>query len=474
MTKITKIVFLLLCCSYEIKPLWGIDYRFSQDMTLTTTIHLASGDTVTIDPGVTLSQAAGSFTGRYDSLFAVIGVNDVQFIFGAGSKIVGIKDIALTHPASYPKSEWRHIIEIANASNISITGNGARLEKAGGDAIFIGSARHGPSRNISITDLDPCDWYRNAVSITSADGVTLSGLHCTGRSPMTPTKSGFQLEPSSANCRLENILIKECSTTGCVGGGSGYRVQAIYMDQDDPLSVYFYQCVSQGDYFGLRCDLTANRSGKVVFDGITVNHAVKPQYFKGNQSRINVLNCQGVTNGVYGSQQDIGYYDPQKGDDAWDGSFSRYVADRIGPKKTRPLPVPDDRDYLEVEQTNSPPRLQPLENRSGKTGTPLTFPVTAIDVDGDPLRYFTQNSPAGIHIAHDLFTWTPGIDQVGPHHITVTVSDGRLTDSQSFTVDVAHEENTKKSNVINIDIIINILNAYKLGASEKEEKSCEK
>jgi hypothetical protein len=71
--------------------------------------------------------------------------------------------------------------------------------------------------------------------------------------------------------------------------------------------------------------------------------------------------------------------------------------------------------------------------------TTITYPVTAVDPDGDVLRYFLVQGPQGASIDPNtgVLTWTATNLQAGPHDFTIAVEDllGGF-DQQSFTLTV--------------------------------------
>jgi hypothetical protein len=91
-----------------------------------------------------------------------------------------------------------------------------------------------------------------------------------------------------------------------------------------------------------------------------------------------------------------------------------------------------------VDNANRAPELAVIENKTVPAGTELTFTVSAIDADGDSLTYSASGlqDGAGINPTTGMFTWTPGSNQFGEYPITFTVSDGKLTDSESMTITV--------------------------------------
>lgn len=70
------------------------------------------------------------------------------------------------------------------------------------------------------------------------------------------------------------------------------------------------------------------------------------------------------------------------------------------------------------------------------------YQPVATDADGDALGYTLPVAPVGMTVDPDngRVTWVPAVDQVGPHAVTLLVSDGGGGDiSQSWTIDAASE-----------------------------------
>ena len=70
-------------------------------------------------------------------------------------------------------------------------------------------------------------------------------------------------------------------------------------------------------------------------------------------------------------------------------------------------------------------------------GEPYTYDVEATDLDGDTLTYGFISNPVGMTIisATGLINWTPTM--VGNYNVSIEVSDGELSDTQSFTIGVS-------------------------------------
>lgn len=84
------------------------------------------------------------------------------------------------------------------------------------------------------------------------------------------------------------------------------------------------------------------------------------------------------------------------------------------------------------------PVIAPIEPKSVKEKSTLTFKVSAKDADGDRLVLTASGVPQGavFNTTSGNFTWTPERGQAGIYTITFKVSDRYLTDSQSVTVTV--------------------------------------
>jgi hypothetical protein len=94
-----------------------------------------------------------------------------------------------------------------------------------------------------------------------------------------------------------------------------------------------------------------------------------------------------------------------------------------------------------VNEVNRPPEIDPITNHTAVVGGLLIFNVTFRDPDlpGQTLTLgLAAGAPAGAEInPSGLFTWTPAIaDASTTNTITVTLTDGSLTATRSFTVTV--------------------------------------
>jgi hypothetical protein len=86
--------------------------------------------------------------------------------------------------------------------------------------------------------------------------------------------------------------------------------------------------------------------------------------------------------------------------------------------------------------TNTPPVFNPTSSQSVKTGSALSFTVSATDAENNPLKYTATGLPTGATFTGNTFSWTPSSSQAGTYTVTFSVSDGTNTVSENVTITV--------------------------------------
>lgn len=88
-----------------------------------------------------------------------------------------------------------------------------------------------------------------------------------------------------------------------------------------------------------------------------------------------------------------------------------------------------------VTNTNAPPTITTPGNQTNAEGDSVSVAIAASDVDPQVLTYSASGLPTGLSIdtASGLITGSLGYDTAGPYTVTVTVSDGQLPRSVTFT-----------------------------------------
>ena len=89
-------------------------------------------------------------------------------------------------------------------------------------------------------------------------------------------------------------------------------------------------------------------------------------------------------------------------------------------------------------QATAAPAIQSIPPTAAVVGKTLTYDVDAIDADSTALIYSLAVAPAGMSIvpATGVITWTPQAAQVGDQTVSITVSDGLNSRTQTFVLSV--------------------------------------
>ena len=89
--------------------------------------------------------------------------------------------------------------------------------------------------------------------------------------------------------------------------------------------------------------------------------------------------------------------------------------------------------------SNNPPAISSNPPTTATIGLTYTYDVNATDSDGDTLTYSLTTYPTAmtINFSTGVMSWTPTAE--GSYSVTVKVSDGKSTDTQTFIVTVGSE-----------------------------------
>ncbi len=101
----------------------------------------------------------------------------------------------------------------------------------------------------------------------------------------------------------------------------------------------------------------------------------------------------------------------------------------------------DDADCVTSDLCpNDAPVLDPIGSHVVAAGSTLALVLGSSDPNGDTPRYTASPLPlpggASLDAVSGLFMFSPGLDEVGDHEITLQVDDGELSDSETITVTV--------------------------------------
>jgi hypothetical protein len=127
-------------------------------------------------------------------------------------------------------------------------------------------------------------------------------------------------------------------------------------------------------------------------------------------------------------------------DNATEGQNETYASVRGMPSDYKfNLSDSDEGHYLGVpSDTNQPPDLEDPDDVTVTEGDTVAFDLAATDPDGDILTYSMAGAPAAATVDTDTgaFSWETMVGDAGTYTLTLTVSDGELTDSEDVTITV--------------------------------------
>ncbi|MBW6461816.1 MAG: hypothetical protein K0B07_02110 [DPANN group archaeon] len=91
---------------------------------------------------------------------------------------------------------------------------------------------------------------------------------------------------------------------------------------------------------------------------------------------------------------------------------------------------------ITINPVNDAPTIATITAMSVYERDKISLTPIAIDIDNDPLTYYTNNSNLIWNTTSASFDWTPTYNQSGNYTVNVTVSDGIINDSTITTIEV--------------------------------------
>jgi len=169
-------------------------------------VWLASNQEIQFEEGVVIESRPGS--GFYEpvQLFKGQYLNNVT-LKGYGATLKMRRDL-FTGGDPYKPSEHRHAIVIYASENVKFLG--FTIKDTGGDGIMIDGKTHSTyCKDVLIKDVLITNAYRNAISVISAENLTIDNcilLNSNGTSP----QEGIDFEPDHEKQRLVNFAVRNC------------------------------------------------------------------------------------------------------------------------------------------------------------------------------------------------------------------------------------------------------------------------
>jgi len=206
---------------------------------------------VLVDANVTVTANSGYGT---NSVMLAIHSSNVTII-GAGATT----SVFHMRKAEYTSGEWRHCLDIENASNATVSG--ISCNDSGGDGLYVRS-----STNVTVEDSIFNNNRRQGSSITGqVNHIHYLRDHFTNTIGTAP-QSGIDIEPNTPGDFLLDVNIQDCYTDG--NAGDGLMVSTWLMNStSQPIGVTVLRNHSTGNqrygYVGINSD-PSNAPGAIL------------------------------------------------------------------------------------------------------------------------------------------------------------------------------------------------------------------
>ena|GEM_PF-2338408 len=169
-------------------------------------IGLISNQEILLEKGVVIESKPGSGFYVDGQLFKGASLKNVT-LRGYGATLKMRRDL-FTSGKPYKPSEHRHAIVLYASQNVKILG--LTIKDAGGDGIMVGGLTHSSyNKGVLIKDVLIHNAYRNAISIISAENLTIDNAILINTSGTSP-QGGLDFEPDHEQQRIVNFAVRNC------------------------------------------------------------------------------------------------------------------------------------------------------------------------------------------------------------------------------------------------------------------------
>jgi len=236
-----------------------------------------SGQTIDFAPAAVLQAKRGRYH-KYQHeywLFSMTNVSDVT-VLGNGGATFRMWRADYGNASLYNHSEGRHGIALFGSRNILL--DGITVTETGGDGVYVSNPfGHvgAPCRNVTVRNCNLTGNYRNAMSVISADGLTVE--HTTlALSQGTPPEGGIDLEPNSPVNMLRHILVDNVTIHGNTQRGVTLSGHALRDNTSyTPVSIVVRNTRISGGTFGISINASPKglpAGSSLTLQGLTVSN----------------------------------------------------------------------------------------------------------------------------------------------------------------------------------------------------------
>ncbi len=229
--------------------------------------------TIIFEKGVVLRAKRGAFRPQ-DRLFQLVNSENVE-IQGYGATFAMNK--------SEYSGQQNHALAIVNSSNITV--KGLTLTGAGGDGIYVSRHYDGEyCRNIVVDGVTSTKNQRQGMTVISVDGLQVKNSTFSETSGQSPS-AGIDFEPESAQDRLNNITVTNCTFRDNYGPGVMLAVNKLN-GSTRPIDITFRNIkvsnnsINNPRLYPTEIDLGTSSKyitnpvkGNITFDGLSVENS---------------------------------------------------------------------------------------------------------------------------------------------------------------------------------------------------------
>lgn len=227
-------------------------------------LFLRSNQTVVFEGGVRVEALPGGYKDKLDWMLNVENVSNVV-LRGEPGATLRMRKCDYRDPSKYAHSEWRHLVSIVRAANVTVSG--LSLESSGGDGVYVAGGE-----NVRLIGLVMRDNYRQGLSVISARRLLVKD--CIFESTEgTPPACGVDFEPNRATDVLEKCALLDCVFTGNAASGLFFNLGSLTASSK-PVSILIRNCHSVDNGmcgYGLKISEGSEVGGRITFDGCTAS-----------------------------------------------------------------------------------------------------------------------------------------------------------------------------------------------------------
>lgn len=242
---------------------------------LTGPLHLRRSLELVIAAGVRLEALPGGYPGLRDAMLTAAGISNLIIRGEEGAELV-MRKSDYQDAARYPKSEWRHCLNLLSCTDVSI--RDLKLSSSGGDGIYLGvlpGHAQNYCKDILIERVVCDDHHRQGISVIGIDGLILRDSvfsNTGGTAPM----AGIDFEPNGYTEPVRRVLVENCRFDNNQGGGI-----MLAFTPRDPVSMTIRNCVVSGPSRGIVFYKLRDRasSGHVAFENIRIEGVSRDALF---------------------------------------------------------------------------------------------------------------------------------------------------------------------------------------------------